>query len=463
MKISMSSRFSPLRLLRRQPRLDVPLARLPMLSVPADAFQALSDPAEYGQALLARIAGARQRIHLAALYLQDDVAGREVMDALYRAKAECPALDIAIFVDWHRAKRGLIGKQKSDGNAAMYREYAERFGDGVRIYGVPVQTRELFGVLHLKGFVIDDTVIYSGASINDVYLARQGRYRLDRYHFIESKSLADSMSEFMLTHLQCSASVNSLQSRPLPAIRELTGAIRRWRLRLQGARYAFQPQTLDALSVGVTPLLGFGKNKNLLNETILALLRNTQKRLVILTPYFNLPKPVSAILAQLLKRGCEITIVVGDKTANDFYIPPEQRFSTIGLLPYLYESNLRSFAREYQREITAGRLNILLWRHANNSYHLKGLFIDDDRALITGSNINPRAWSLDLENGILLQDPNHLLLAQHAAELAAITEHTTRITDYTELDTLRDYPKPVQKLLKRVRRIQLDHLLNRLL
>ncbi|EGH26969.1 phosphatidylserine synthase, partial [Pseudomonas amygdali pv. mori str. 301020] len=28
----------------------------------------------------------------------------------------------------------------------------------VPIYGVPVQTRELFGVLHLKGSVIDDCV-----------------------------------------------------------------------------------------------------------------------------------------------------------------------------------------------------------------------------------------------------------------------------------------------------------------
>ena len=35
---------------------------------------------------------------------------------------------------------------------------------------MPVQTRELFGVLHLKGFVIDDCVIYSGASLNNVYL-----------------------------------------------------------------------------------------------------------------------------------------------------------------------------------------------------------------------------------------------------------------------------------------------------
>jgi hypothetical protein len=38
--------------------------------------------------------------------------------------AKNPALQISVFVDWHRAQRGLIGKQKSEGNAGMYREYA---------------------------------------------------------------------------------------------------------------------------------------------------------------------------------------------------------------------------------------------------------------------------------------------------------------------------------------------------
>jgi CDP-diacylglycerol--serine O-phosphatidyltransferase len=32
---------------------------------------------------------------------------------------------------------------------------------------VPVNTREALGVLHFKGFIIDDCVLHSGASIND--------------------------------------------------------------------------------------------------------------------------------------------------------------------------------------------------------------------------------------------------------------------------------------------------------
>jgi hypothetical protein len=97
---------------------------------------------------------------------------------------------------------GLIGKLASAGNAALYVEMARRLGPGVPIYGVPVQGREWLGVLHLKGFVIDDSLLYSGASINDVYLYRQDRYRLDRYHLIENRPLADSMASLLTRILQ---------------------------------------------------------------------------------------------------------------------------------------------------------------------------------------------------------------------------------------------------------------------
>lgn len=463
MNTLLTPRLGALRLFRRRPRADVLLAGLPQLSVPASAIRTLTDPVVYRQQLLAQIASARRRIHLAALYLQDDTAGREVMDALYQAKANHPDLDIVIFVDWHRAQRGLIGKVKSEGNAAMYREYAERFGLGVAIYGVPVKSRELFGVLHLKGFVIDDTVIYSGASLNDVYLARHGRYRLDRYHFIESPDLADCLSRFMLQHLRDSSAVHSLQESARPTTQELLPDIRRFRYELQNAQYQFPAQVPGADAVGVTPLLGCGRGGNVLNAVVMALLRNTRQRLVILTPYFNLPRPLRVVIGQLLQRGCEITIVVGDKTANDFYIPPDEPFKTIGLLPYLYENNLRRFAQAHTREIGSGRLNIRLWRHADNSYHLKGVFVDDDVALLTGSNLNPRAWTLDLENGLLLRDPHKLLLRQHEEELAAIMQHTQRLAHFTELDTPREYPPAVQKMLGRIRHIRLDRLLNRLL
>jgi CDP-diacylglycerol--serine O-phosphatidyltransferase len=328
---------------------------------------------------------------------------------------------------------------------------------------VPVQNRELFGVLHLKGFVIDDAVLYSGASLNDVYLMRHGRYRLDRYHLLRHRGLADAMAAFVQRHFVGSEAVRRLNVAEVPATRTLQPAIREFRQDLQAASYEVPPGVLGPADVAVTPLLGFGRSDNALNDVLLALLRGTRERLIVLTPYFNLPRPVRLVLGQLLRRGCTIDIMIGDKTASDFYIPPGQPFKTIGLLPYLYENNLRRFARAHRRQIDSGQLNIHLWRDGDNSYHLKGLFIDDDVAVLTGNNLNPRAWALDLENGLVLQDPARLLHAKHQAEWAALKQHATRLSDYHALESPRHYPAVVRKQLKRLNRTRLDRLVNRLL
>ena len=439
------------------------LDALPFFAVDAAAISKLDDASAFRQKLLDMIASAQRRIVIVTLYLQDDDAGRAVMDALYAARKRNPKLEITVCVDWHRAQRGLIGKGSSEGNAGMYRDYAERLGPGVDVYGVPVQTREVFGVLHVKGFVIDDEVLYSGASINDVYLAQHQRYRLDRYHLLRHRELADAMAQFVQKYFVGSAAIHRLNVPDVPSTKTLQPAIREFRQALQHAHYALPVDVLGPSDVAVTPLLGFGRADNKLNEVLLAVLRDTREHLILLTPYFNLPRPVRAVIGQLLRRGCTIDIMVGDKTANDFFIPPGQPFKTIGLLPYLYENNLRRFARSHRRQMESGQLNLYLWSDGDNSYHLKGLFIDNDIAVLTGNNLNPRAWALDLENGLLLRDPGCLLHAMHLEEWAALKQHAARLADYRSLESLRDYPAVVRKNLKRLSRTRLDRVVNRIL
>lgn len=105
------------------------------------------------------------------------------------------------------------------------------------IYGVPVQTRELFGVLHLKGSVIDDCVIYSGASINNVYLHKLDKYRLDRYHLIESAALADAFQNLVQQEILSSPAVHRLDLQSPPSSRSLRSEIRAFRGDLKRAAY----------------------------------------------------------------------------------------------------------------------------------------------------------------------------------------------------------------------------------
>lgn len=85
------------------------LAGLPGYAMAPEAIQVLPDARAYRACLFERIRAATRRIVIVALYLQEDEAGQEVLDALYQAKAERPGLEITIVVDWFRARRGLLG------------------------------------------------------------------------------------------------------------------------------------------------------------------------------------------------------------------------------------------------------------------------------------------------------------------------------------------------------------------
>ena len=83
--------------------------------------------------------------------------------------------------------------------------------------------------------------------------------------------------------------------------------------------------------------------------------------------------------------------------------------------------------------------------------------------LLTGNNVNPRAWALDLENGLLIQDPKQLLEDKFTAEFDNIFKHTEQIRSYKQLETVGQYPEKVQKLIRRVLRTRADRLLKRIL
>jgi len=439
------------------------LDSLPTFSVHPGQFQILHSASAFRECLLNAIKNAQKRIYLTVLYLENDEAGQEILTAAYQAKQQNPQLDITICVDWHRAQRGLIGANKSSGNAAFYQEFADQYTYKIPVYGIPVRNREVFGVLHLKGFIIDDTVIYSGASLNNIYLNYFDRYRFDRYHVIANHELANSMVDFIDQKMVNNPAVYDLSKPGLPTTKELKSRIKAFRAELSKARYQGNNQVVNKNQIGITPLVGAGKRNNLLNQQVINLLASAKSELYLCTPYFNPPKDVIREIKRALKRGIKVHIVVGDKTANDFFIPPDQPFKIIGGLPYLYEMTLRRFARVNESYIASGDLSIHLWKHENNSYHLKGIWIDRQSMLLTGNNINPRAWALDLENGLMIEDNDRQLEGAFSAEFDNILIHAPRIESYRQLEAIRNYPIKIKRLLKRIIRIRADRLLKRIL
>lgn len=456
---------------KRPPLQD--LGQLSQIAIAPDAISILTQAAQYKAELLRLIAGAKRRIYLCSLYLQHDEAGQEILSALYAAKKLNPDLDIRIFVDWHRAQRGLIGEQKIPGkvagNAAWYQAQSAEHDWAIPVLGVPVQTRELFGVLHLKGFVIDDTVLYSGASLNNVYLHQCDKYRHDRYWLLRSAGLADNLVQWMQTQLLSSNAVHRavyrLDAVEIPKTRQLRSEIRAFRERLKSSEIPLSSDTIaQTQQLCVSHVIGVGNDtRNRLNRSLCQLLAAAQQQITICTPYFNFPLAITREINRALKRGVCVSVIVGDKTANDFYISPELPFKAIGSLPYLYEMNLRRFAKKHQAHIASGALRLHLWKDGDNSYHVKGMWIDDLYTLVTGNNLNPRAFRLDLENALLFTDPHGELLAQREAELRSIYTHTQVLQHYREIQRLQDYPPKVRQFLSRLSRVRLDRLAYRVL
>ena len=420
----------------------------------------LTNAKQYHTQLLDLIASAQTRIYITALYLQDDEAGREILQALHQASLANPTLEIKVLVDFHRAQRGLIGAVKSDGNASLYCEYQEKYQSKVQVYGVPVKAKELFGVLHLKGFVIDDTLLYSGASLNNVYLQYEERYRLDRYFLITQAELCNAVVDFIEQELLNSEAVPRIDIRPLTKFNDIKIVQKQLMRTLKQANYANGMQH-NQQPLGVRLFLGLGRRHNELNRAIKSLFDATEQELVLYTPYFNFPAPLMRSLRRLLKQGKQVTIVVGDKTANDFYLPPSEPFSKIGALPYLYETILHKFLKSQKRHINNGNLNVYLWKHETNSFHLKGICSDRKYHLLSGHNLNPRAWGLDIENGILLEDPEQSLMPVIDNERAEILKHCRRLNGAEDLETMDDYPPPVKKLLGQAKRVKVDFIIKR--
>ncbi|WP_420876027.1 CDP-diacylglycerol--serine O-phosphatidyltransferase [Pseudomonas taiwanensis] len=439
---------------------DSMLAALPGVFMPAESIQVLPDAAAYRACLLERIKAATRRIVIVALYLQEDEAGQEVLDALYQAKAARPGLEIVIVVDWFRARRGLLGAGRQPGNAAWYQAQRQLRGLDVVIHGVPVQTRELFGVLHLKGSVIDDCVIYTGASLNNVYLHRFDRYRLDRYHLFHSPALADAMVDLVRCLLHHTATPRLDLPAP-PVNRGLRADIRRLRARLRRMAYEV-PAAQQGEGVRVIPLLGVGRG-NLLNRTLCTLLATARSQIIISTPYFNPPRVLMREIDHALERGVRIELIVGHRTANDFYITPGEPFSASGALPYLYEDNLRTFARRRDGAIASGQLVVRVWNDPGHTFHAKGLWIDQRYSLLTGNNLNPRGFNLDLENGLLIDDPQGHWLVPRASELESLRHHAPKIASAEELGIQAEHPKEVRRFLRRLRYSRLEPLIKRVL
>lgn len=441
------------------------LIKLPKLSQNPECFKVLYSPKEFSNALLNAIYKAHNHIYLVTLYLENDQAGKTIIDAILYVKKIRPNIIIKIIVDWYRAQRVRIGESKSYTNFNWYNEIIQKYPNiEISIYGVPINISEALGVLHLKGFIIDNKVLYSGSNISDEYLHVHNKYRRDRYHIIQNKDLSNLMLEYIDKELLDTKVVRKLERTSFSKkISTNKNNIRLFRKKLRKVRYIYQGDA-NFNEFSIVPLVGLGSN-SILNQTIYHLIASVKHKITLCTPYFNMPHFLIYNLVCVLRSGKDVEVIVGDKTANDFYNPQQEYkpFRLISTLPYFYEVNLRNFLKKLQNYIDSKQLIIRLWKEGENGYHIKGMWIDNEWQLITGSNLNPRALRCDLENALLIHDPLCEKIQQTNQELDKIRTSTKHIDHYSAIQKISEYPHKIKRIIRRIRQIKFDRLINKLL
>lgn len=434
------------------------LIQLPKIVQNLSDIKVFFDPDNFREMILKNIFYAKKRIYIVVLYLENDDAGNCIMSALYEAKKKIPKLDINIIVDWHRAQRNRFGSDTILTNLDWYRYTALKNPEiNIPIYGVPISKRETFGVFHMKGFIIDDKLIYSGASINNDYFYKNKKYRFDRYQLIKNKKLTDSMVSWIYNNIISSQFINLINDFNQDK-KVILNKIKKFKKILRYSEYKFISDAND-FDLSITPLIGLGK-KSTLNKTIDHLILCTEKKLILCTPYFNLPRVLIRKINYLLKKNIDVEIIVCDKTCNDFFIPKNIPFNVVGAIPYFYERNLFDFFNRLKYFIKIKKLIIRIWKKKENSFHLKGMWIDDKWSLITGNNFNLRAWKLDLENGILIHDPLKLLVKKFNLELNLIRNNTKILENINDLESIDDYPIEIRNIFKKIQKTRIDKLIS---
>ncbi|KAK7460367.1 CDP-diacylglycerol--glycerol-3-phosphate 3-phosphatidyltransferase [Stygiomarasmius scandens] len=181
--------------------------RQPSFSVPASGIRVLSHPKEFYSLLLDMIRNAEDRVFLSSLYIGSGES--ELVSALKDALERKASLQVHLQLDLNRSTRPgasstakillpLLRSFPDRMHVSLFRSPSLR---GVMAKLVPPRFNEGWGTWHAKIYGADNSIIISGANLNEAYFTN----RQDRYlHFKQHASLANYCFDF----LQAASSVS---------------------------------------------------------------------------------------------------------------------------------------------------------------------------------------------------------------------------------------------------------------
>uniref|UniRef100_A0A4Y0BPP7 CDP-diacylglycerol--glycerol-3-phosphate 3-phosphatidyltransferase n=2 Tax=Anopheles funestus TaxID=62324 RepID=A0A4Y0BPP7_ANOFN len=423
----------------------------PCFPVSGDCIEVIREPSTFYNTLLDKCSVARRRIMLASLYLGTGNLETQLVAAIHENLRNNVQLKVDVLLDFTRGTRGVRNSQTTlmplveetdNFRLSLYHTPVLR---GLTKRLAPPRWNELLGIQHMKLYLVDDTVIISGANLSNDYFTN----RQDRYVMIEDRRLADFYANFLskvqefsltvgrdgATRLHDTWTMLPYKCAQLEFATEARERIRTYfRSVMEEQRAVCEREDTQQADTWIFPLIEMGQlgihHDSLATKQLLSgCLAGSQLRLA--TGYFNLTETYMHTLTNDCQAQCNI--LMAHPNANGFLGAK----GPAGGIPAAYSLLARKFLEMLKSSGQNHRVELLEYERNGWTYHAKGLwyYLPDSPlpnvTLIGSSNLGERSVNRDLEAQVCMVTNNANLQRKLETEYQNLLQHAT--TAETEL------------------------------
>ncbi|KAG6968259.1 hypothetical protein JG688_00005899 [Phytophthora aleatoria] len=416
----------------------------------------LATPTDFYPQLVHNIQHAESRISISSLYLGTGQLERDLVDALATRLKERPQLQVQIVLDYSRGQRGGL----TASSVTMLAPLLKQFPHNVELFlfrvpqlsglkvKLPPPFNETLGVSHAKVYLVDNTLVLSGANLsNDYFTNRQDRY----VQLTNCGALAQFYHQFveLVTGFSYRVKLDSLTGdkndyelvSPVLAhdSEEAKTAMRHDLEKLVDPNKYQQDIDDELTDAWAFPTLQFtpismDHDERVLSEFVKNLPRGSQ--LQIASGYLNFPP----FLSELLER-CEagLDVISAAPRANGFY----DARGVKGALPMAYSLIEQDF---FERTLGREFPTVLReFKRPDWTFHGKGMWWRPPPSTVTNghksamgfpqltvvgsSNFGQRSYGCDLESNLVLFTRNPDLQRRLQDEYDALTRDAEVVTE----------------------------------
>lgn len=396
------------------------------MQVSPDDIQILASPLEFNATLHYSIKQAKKSITICALYFDNP----GLIDSLSTALGRNSSLKVTILTDALRQARSSVDLDK-----------LLKYGSRVQINCFKTNTflskitpnrfNESFSLLHCKCFLVDDSVLITGANFSDSYLTN----RQDRYYYIHNASVTSWFRDLIDV-----LSVDETFNKRAIALREFA----------QRNQFNVR-ETLDTPGTWIIPSLQMKPFAVTQDQELISNLfawAQSDHTVTLSSPYLNPTPFVKSVIEKYLSI---VDLISASPQANGFYNSRGAFSDNPGIsrhIPTAYSH----LAYQLLKNSRVKSLSYFEYSRPGWTFHAKGIWVQSGQALATfigSSNLGYRSMQRDFEASVLVVTRDERLKRRIGAELEGIRKDCIRVG----LDTLRSPSRRAHWFLRGVVRV----------